>query len=400
MQLWIDNTGLQSAGLCLEGRARPAHDYDIRGLLQLATLLIYGNRISLNGFEDKIVADRTKEMVDRLRELGIAKDILSISPITEVEYALACRTAADSVAPDLTNNYNPDDFRLVGAEPPDLPRGVAKRQVNYVTLAYEREGSAKLHAVEKTALRDKAIGAIEYMMACSPHLRKAVTQILKVNPSFEDARCYDLNVLLRYHLNDALAEQSFAKYAPAIGRAELVARRNQYILTSIGGLLDNTAAELRSKLSSEPLGTPSMVVALLHRSKGEPQGVLTAALEFREHSKALRNTLERLAAKYLDDTPETRFEIQAEINELGAQLRRDVGLDKRATLLGAVDVKWALGTVPIPSISSKEIVRWVLERKKKRQTAVLTELVKASAYSDTSSELYEKLRKTSIQVNS
>jgi hypothetical protein len=400
MQLWIDNTGLQSAGLCLEGRARPAHDYDVRGLLQLATLLVYGNKISLNGFEDKVVADRTEEMVDRLRGLGIAKNILSISPITEVEYALACRTAADSVGPDLASNYNPDDFRLVGGEPPDLPRGVAKRQVNYVALAHERKGSAKLHAVEKAALRDKAIGAIEYMMACSPPLRKAVTRILKTNPNFEDTRSYDLNVLLRYHLNDALAEQSFAKYAPAIGRAELVARRNQYILTSIGGLLDKTATELRSKLSSEPLGTPSMVVALLHRSKAEPQGVLTAALEFREHSKALRNTLEKLATKYLDDTPEARFEIQAEINELGAQLRRDVGLDKRATLRGAVDVKWALGTVPIPFISSKEIVKWVRELKKKKQTAVLTELIKASAYSDAPSDLYKKLRKQSIEANS
>jgi hypothetical protein len=144
MQLWIDNTGLQSAGLCLDGRASLAHDYDVRGLLQLATLVIYGNKVSLNGFEDNIIAKRSHEIVEHLQTIGITEDILSINPVTEAEYALACKTAADSIAPELCDGFNHDEFKLIGGEPPDLPRGFQERQVKYVALASEQEGSIKL----------------------------------------------------------------------------------------------------------------------------------------------------------------------------------------------------------------------------------------------------------------
>jgi hypothetical protein len=154
MRLWIDNTGLQSAALCLEGRARPS-DRDVRGLLQLATLLIFGNKVALNGFEDDVVAERTEEIVHGLGTIGISEDILSISPVREIEYALACSTAADSIAPSLRDRYSPDDSDLIGAQPPDLPRGVHERQVKYVKLAYEPEGSARLQELEASALKTK-----------------------------------------------------------------------------------------------------------------------------------------------------------------------------------------------------------------------------------------------------
>jgi hypothetical protein len=135
------------------------------------------------------------------------------------------------------------------------------------------------------------------MMACSPALREAVARILAMHPAFGDTYSYDLDVLLRYHLNHALAEQSFSRYAPAIGRAERMDRRNQYIVEALGSMVDKAVEDLRAKLCPEPLGVPSIVAALLDRSKGEPQGVLKAAMEFREHSKPLRDSLQRLAAK-------------------------------------------------------------------------------------------------------
>ncbi len=103
MQLWIDNTGLQSAGHCLEGRA--SHDYDVHGLLQLATLVIFGNKVALNGFEANSIAKRSQEIVDKLRTIGITEDILSINPITKPEYRLACQTAANSIAAFLNDGF-------------------------------------------------------------------------------------------------------------------------------------------------------------------------------------------------------------------------------------------------------------------------------------------------------
>jgi hypothetical protein len=363
-----------------------AHDFDVRGLLQLATLVIYGNKVSLNGFEGKGIAKRSLEIVEQLRTLGITEDILAISPVTEAEYALACMTAANSIAAELCDSFNPEEHRLIGGEPPELPRGLQERQVKYITIAREPKGSVKLRKIKSGALKDKATGAVEYMLACSHALREAVSRAVSLHPNWREMHSYQLNVFLRYHLNEALAEQSFSKYTPAVARAELIQRRSQYLIEALQDVVDETVEELRGK----PLGVPSTLAALLQRSRGEPQAILKVAREMREHSGALRDSLEVLATKHPNDTPESRFEIRSVITELGRQLKRDVGLEKATKLRDVVELKFVMG-VPALSVSCTKLVDWIQERRKSKRTAVLTELVKASAYSDFSPNLYEKL---------
>jgi hypothetical protein len=387
MRLWIDNTGLQSAAQCLDGRASLDHDYDIRGLFQLATLLIYGNRLSLNGFEDDKVARRSEEIVQQLRSLGIDDDTLSIREVTEPEYALACKTAADSIALDLCDSFNPEEHLMLGTEPPELPRGAQERLVNYIRLAMEPNGSAELRKTEDKALDDRAIGAVDYMLACSEPLRHAVKRALTMYPGWGNVHTYQLNVFLRYHLNEALGEQSFSRYAPAVGRGELVQRRSDYLLDVLGQVVDRAADSVRG----EPLGIPSTLACLLQRSKGEPRSVLQVALELRARSRPLRDALEVLATRYPVDTPESRFEIQRTVKELGQQLRKDVGLEKPARLRDAVELRFVFG-VPVAHISGMKVLDWIEERRRSRRTAVLTELVKASAYADLTGTLIDKLR--------
>lgn len=247
MKLWIDNTGLQSAAQCLDGRAHPNHEYDVRGLLQLATLLVYGNKVFLNGFEDDKIATRSREIVDQLRALEITEDILSINPVNEAEYALACKTAAESIAPELRESFNPDEHMVLGGEPPDLPRGIQARQVEFVALASEPADSVRLRHVEQDALNDKAVGAVEYMLASSRNLQVEVGKMMAQHPHWKDRHSYQLNIFLRYHINDALGNQAFSKYAPAVARAELINRRNQYVIEALGDVVDQTVAELRGR---------------------------------------------------------------------------------------------------------------------------------------------------------
>lgn len=393
MRIWIDNSGLQSAAQCLDGRASRSHDYHVRGLLQFATLLIFSDRLSLNGFEDPGIAARSAEIIQQLEGLGITKDIVSVSPVTEAEYALGCQTAADSVADVLVGSFNPNEHLLVAGEPPDLPRGLRERQVAAVSLCSEPDESAKLHRIRKTALKDKAIGAVEYMLASSQPLREAVKRAVGFHTQWGDEQSYQLNIFLRYHLNAALAEQAFSKYAPAVARAELIQRDSQYLVEALQELVDHVAQELRGG----SLGVPSTLVALIQRSKGEPRALLKVAMEFRQHSGPLRRALGLLATKYADDTPEGRFEIHKTIAELGHQLKRDVGLEKSTKLGDAVEFRLILGVTPTLSLSGRELMKWYAERRRRKQTAVLTELVKASAYSDLSTDLYGKLRTASTR---
>ena len=394
MKIWIDNTGLQSAAQCLNGTADRDHEYDVRGIIQLATLLIFANRLELNGFEDKRIAKRSREVVHRLQALGIGNDILSIRSIGEPEYALACKTAANSIADELCDSFNPEEFKLLGGEPPDLPRGTRERLVNCIAIAKEKNGSAILRRVEDEALRDKAVGAVDYMLACSADLREAVRRAIKVYPNWTDFHSYQLNIFLRYHLNDALGEQAFSTYAPAVARAELVQRRNDYVIKALQSVMEKAVESIRG----EPLGIPSTLAALLNRSKGEPEALLKVALEFRSRSGPLRDYLETFASKHNTDTPESRYEIQQAVRELGGQLRRDLGLEKAVKGRDAVEVRLIYG-LPIVSISGTKLLDWFEERRRKRRTAVLTELIKSSAYSDLSSIQFEKLRKYARRKN-
>ena len=187
--------------------------------------------------------------------------MLSIRAVTEAECALACQTAAESIASELSEVFNAEERRLVRGEPPDLPRGSKERLVRFVALAREQTDPAELKRIEESALRDRAVGAVEYMMTSSPHLRESVRRIMAKAAHWEDEQSFQLNVFLRCHLNEALADQSFSKYTPAVARGELIQRRNEYIVSALSKVVQNVAEELRE----EPLGIPSTLQALVQR---------------------------------------------------------------------------------------------------------------------------------------
>lgn len=193
MNLWLDNTGIQSAALCLEGRAGSKLDYDIRGLLQLATYLVYGSNLKLNGFEDETVAQKTLETVQRLREFDVGPNVLSVCPIEEQEYALACRTAAESASSHLCDSFCADEEVVYGGHPPELPRGLKKQQIEFVALAEEPDESQKLIDAMRSALSAKAAGAVTFMVASNRPLRNEVAKLVASIPNWQERHSYQIN---------------------------------------------------------------------------------------------------------------------------------------------------------------------------------------------------------------
>lgn len=109
--------------------------------------------------------------------------------------------------------------------------------------------------------------------------------------------------------------------------------------------------------------------------------------------------LQTLAERYPTDTPESRFEIQEATRDLGQQPRKELGPEKRIRLRDAVELRFIYG-IPVASISGVKLLDWIEERRKARRTAVLTELVKASAYADVPRTAIEKLHRNSRRNNS
>ena len=78
MRVWLDNTGVPSAGTCIDRTARS--DTNILGLFQLATFSVFSDQLWANGFEPSLIADRTKDIVDRIQE-GRQKMALRIAAL-------------------------------------------------------------------------------------------------------------------------------------------------------------------------------------------------------------------------------------------------------------------------------------------------------------------------------
>jgi hypothetical protein len=387
MQTWIDNTGLHSAGLCLDGRANASHDLDVRGLLQLATLLVFSNRIELCEFGRDPVNDRSREIAESLVSIGVAREALSVVTISEGDYARACNAAAEAVAAELEGPWTSNEATLLGLEAPDVPKGPLEGQIRFMELALTADQTT-LVEVRESALRGEPPEALDFMAAASVGLREVIRRLVKATPSWSPQDSYQLGVVLRYHLNEALAQATNSRYAPAVGRGRVVERRSAYALELLGDAVTRVAGELRGA----PLGISSTSSALLARSRGEPAAIVSEALELRQRSKPLRDALLRWSQTF-DDSPSGRFELRKEINELAGQLRREVGLQEPTRLYEAIELKFVLG-VPIISISSKAAIGWLEERLKHRHVAVLTDLVKDAAFADDKAmQNFSRLRK-------
>lgn len=382
MRLWIDNTGLHAVRQCLNGHAD--NDADIRGLLQFATLLIYADCLQVNGFEIAVIAERTEEIAHDLAEMNSSQSFLKIDQVSQQDYAKACVSAADRAADDLPFIFNPDEHLLLRLGPPDLPPSLLERQVNCVRLASLAEDSDELTALRQEALIDKAVGAVDYMFATSECLRDAVSAMVSTHSKWTDQHSYRLNVFLRYQLNDQLGLSRSAIYAPAVGRAELINTRHKFVTDALLGEVDDILTELRGA----PMGVPSVAAALVARAKGEPRAIIMEALSMRERAQPIREWLSHLVDRSKESND--RFELLSQIRSLGADLRKDLSLDSAPRFLDAVDVTFIVG-LPAPSVSAVKLFEWLRYNRGRRQRAVLTDVVRSTAYNESFPRDYRHL---------
>jgi|GEM_PF-6233475 len=385
MKLWIDNTGLQSAGCSLEERARG--EVDIQGLLQLGTYLVFAENIKVNGFEaEESIAARTREIRDILTSLEVPSEILEISLETEKTYAYACKNAAEDLAERLKYGFQPNEQEVLGLEPVDLPPRISKAQVAFLDLALKSPTEEEIAFAQKNALKKRASGAIEYMLAISSNLRREIQNKVGLFDQWSDQDNYRLNAFMRYYLNHSLAEQNDARYAPAIARAELVRRTNFSILSRLSAGIDEVVEQLRGV----PLEAPSITSALVQRSKGDPLGFVKEAMIMREKASSLRKYLTKRLSRIDPDSSEGQFEIDKEIRDIANDLRAELSLSPSPEVGEAVEVSFVLG-IPAPSLQGSKLKEWINARWGKRKMAVLSEISKLAAFPIREEEYFAKL---------
>jgi hypothetical protein len=393
MRLMIDNTGFQSTGLAIEGRGRGAAD--VEELLQLSTLIVFAEQIATGGYEIDRVTSKTKEVKERLTELGLQQDVIYLSYITRKHFAAVCEMAAKECAEDIVCAFQPISEVEGRLYPAALPSPELNARLPLISrLLFEKLSDQELAAYCKDALNMKKAGAVAYMIASCPALRESVSRTLSRH-SLSLEVVNQLDAFCRLYLNSTLASQQCATYTPAIARAQLIRRNNSAVVSQLGNVLDGVVNQLRGS----PLNVPSVAAYLIQRSKGEPAAVIQEAIALREKTHDLRRWLIRLIEMAASDIPQNIFDVRNELKNMAALLEKDLGLKPTPRVHDAIEVSFILG-IPAPKLSGAKLLEWINYRWKRRKVAVLTDLSKSLAFGDNVDIYYQRLvRKCSVSSN-
>lgn len=386
MRLWIDNTGLHATGMSLNQAARA--ESDVHGLLQMATYLIFSDALLLNNYEDDFVRDRTVQFTQQLTELGLEADVIVECPYDAVSYASACRHAAETAAIDIEDAFVPVGKEIAGVVFGDIRAKTNEAEKDLHQFLHHRASIKDLEILVKSAIYENKSGkAVEYMFASSESLRDKIYRCVGNENPWTLGHTHQLNAFLRFYLNDTLAGLECAKYAPAVPRAKVVRRQNDMVIQKLLKELDE-AVQLARGFS---LMVPAVASYLVQRANGDPSGIIQESLRLREHATLLRGWLSTQIDKLnLEKTRDLKAAKEA-IADLGAALRRELGIQKKATLRDALDVQFLLG-VPVPSLSGVKLAQWVKERAEAKRIAVLTEISDFAVHPVREDHKYWKLR--------
>ena len=384
MKLLLDNTGFQAAGLALARQGRPG-SYDTRELLQLATFIIFSDQLVVGGFEATESEARSQEVANHLSHLGVDTDILELPSLSAHTFIDVCHSAARQCAADFEDTFRPDHSSVLGLFPAALTRStVDSRARKMRELLRKRTSDATISEIAEEGIVQRKTGAVLYMLAASPELREAVRRALK-GKRLTRAILDRLDVFCRSYVNDALASNSAALYAPAVARAEIVRRETEYLVGRLTRAVDDIAAELKGA----PLGIPSMQSYLI-RNGVHPEGVVEAALDVRAATKDLRHDLSRALHIHTELDVPARISIARKIHEVQTLVRQELGLIPAPSLADAIDISIILG-IPAPQLSTAKLAAWARNRWKRRRIRVLSDVSKHAAFFAHEEQAYHQL---------
>ncbi len=393
MKLLLDHTSLHSVGRSIRHQA--TGEPDVSGLLQFATQLVFAEKIALSNVDSGSVISESRDILSTLRQIGVDGSVFSFVGITQKEFQAASIQAAELLAADLQFVLPNDQLAPEGLLPTAKPNLSSKLQQHV-----DRFHKAILSGSEESrkdllneSLAPEYLGSAAYMLTKSDDLWSLVQKIVGMG-NWGKKETEHLIVYLRYYLNCQLAHISGEEidvsyeYAPAVSRSRIVKKYSTYVINKISESVGDAAKALEPVL----LGAPSVSSALVLRSKGDPVGLISEALNAREKAKKLRNLLAKSVRyqKTSDDGITVDIhELRQRIAMLSKTLRQDLGIEEKPRLREAFELQF-LGLVPIPSVN--RLIDWFVFKKNRKSIAVLSEFAKTLVDFTGSDQLaYQKL---------
>jgi len=364
MNLLIDHAGLQSGGLCLQRNARD--ESDLLGFLQFATLLIFADDITLNGFAAKRVLDESNGILDKLRDLDLTDGVIKITTRNQDAFATVCADAAESCAEAVEFGFRPLSSVQSGLLPTALGKSADDGFRRLLQRLDNRPSADYLEEVKKHAFLGDYIGAVDYMIATCDVLREQVLTTARENEWRGDA-LIQLRAFLRTQVYLALARADGANYTPATSRAALYRKQYYFIaefLEKMKGVVDD--------YREYPLPIPSVYAYLIKKSKAEPNAIIKEALDVRERSTRIRNQLSSITRDFDLFTSEGRARADLSLADLMGDLHRTLGKTREQKGQRALSLVGDAVTINPGNVS--KIVDMISTSLRSRRVALLTDL--------------------------
>jgi hypothetical protein len=402
VRVFVDNTGIHAAGRCFKHKAKGD---DVRGLLQLATFVVFADDIALSTFEPQGVAEETRDICSQLVDMGVPSSFLCINDIKAEYYEAICADAAKQASSCLNITFDPQANIPDGLAPDNLPLEMEDLAQKIRDLIWSPPRPSEAGEIQFRAIRNWEGGAVVYILAdgASKELRETLARVFESPAAFDANAAARLCAFLRYQVNECLAESLVNEtlpgsvpvgrsynYAPAVSRARLV-RESEMLLERLLRTVDDIVEQKRSR--SLPIA--SVFQSLADRSKGEPAAVIKEAIALREGKAA--TLFRKWWADRCRDTSltssESQFEADKAIREVGTILRQELGIEAKEVL--PADLQFSPHT---PSVTLKttvpKLLKFITDRIKAKKVSILTSLSKEAIY-PVQQGSYQKLEKNS-----
>lgn len=372
MRLLLDNTGFHAVGRCLESLGNGRTDVD--DFLRFASYLIFCEESWVSGCQPDPVTARSDEISQALKTLGVPEHLRSVRELSEAQLDQAMEQASNRVFEELElADFAPTSCQAELADGLLPERRTLQIGVDdwFLETTNPLTTDSRLRELFQEGTQASAGGWPVLMLLRHETLRQELISRVE-RQGWMPSDLIEFSVRMRYFMNQELAATgpSQLNYAPSAARSKLIASNASYVLDSVNKAISHAAEGL------EPvtLGLPPVAMALVHRSKGDPAGIISEALSLRDRAKPFREHCGKLIQDMSSskvDLYRSRHELKLFMRDCEQLLAGALNAQAQPSFADSLDLDFlGFGFIPNPL----KLIPWINHKRKVRRITALLDL--------------------------
>lgn len=383
MKTLFDVTGLHSA--VSPFLKEEISEIDLYGMIQLCISTIFFDEILIDNRKEKSeVSNFTDQAIDKLVTLGFDKGIIGFTDFSKKDYDELYETGAKELSNEINWLFSTKETDLRGLYPEGLNKDYLKMGSEFSRIAANSSGNIFEDIIGNWESK-KTTELADYLVAISPELRESIIYFNENNPNITNEQFFQLNIFMRYRLNELFSLNKGATHTPSVARAKLVLGGEKFLIKKVENKLD----KLTSEIKGVGMLMPSIMDYLLQNSRGDIDRLLALTIEFREKAKPLRELIGETLSTCDINQPEGKHQLDKKLDELIEIVRQDLGVD---TPQFKDVLQFTLSSWVFFDIDQNKLIDWIKYRKNRKRVSVLTEVSKFAIYNDNLNQNYELMK--------